>query len=329
MDKLRDNELASRLENLFTRMENREWLHDDDIMTVIHIISSLGSETVLDVISSTGLIDTSLMESDDSDFQLDKEKKFVIVNSNNIESLFTRKKYAEHRNVSSEIIPIDDSRDSEDDLITQLEREMEIDSNYDINNNNNQPTSVQVQEQRQFKLEDKYSVLEHLGFEDKSGDWEDRASILLIPILGPQLSENCISYSDYFERNHWSLLCYYPNKKRYKKGKFFHYDSKKPLNRKRAGEVVSILKQYDVVHPEAEVDLDIWFAPQQPGGWECGYIVIFLMLIILAKNPPRPLSQIDIRTRFKAIGISSSETLLYVIKRLVNEKQIEDKLFIS
>jgi hypothetical protein len=309
MQVLTDNEFKKKLNAMAGRMYGQNWLIDDDINLVSHIISNLGCESVLDVVKDNNLINAQNME-----LQCDTKRiNFVIINSNCIEVLITRTIYGEtgsHR-TKPDLMKADDE---EENLLDFLEKELTEDTKV--------PAAINAENDTEFHPMDKLAALSLLGFSDPKENWLDSTSLVLIPILGPQLSSNCFTMEDFLKRNHWSLLCYHAET-----NTIFHYDSVSSHNTERAKEIIATLQLHAVLPPNIKEKLNIEFSPKQNSCWECGYIVIFLMIIMLSKVPPRPLSRQDVFRRFENVNTNTSSDLMEIVLCLAREKMRIDAIF--
>jgi hypothetical protein len=196
-----------------------------------------------------------------------------------------------------------------------------------------------------------FQILYTLGIGSLGKSWISKTSVLLIPIHGPftsiglrnnmdlvmrmerekereenALGRTYIKKKPYQLRDHWSLLCYYP-----KEGAVYHYDpilrsNGESYNEERVCEVVSLLKSFNIIDPNATEYISGEKRPDfvtlQTKGFECGHYVVYWMLMILAKKPCRPLSNHDIKRRYakfeKVCGDAYSHVMTNIIRECID-----------
>lgn len=134
--------------------------------------------------------------------------------------------------------------------------------------------------------------------------------------------------------NHWSLLCYQRSS-----NTIFYYDSiiskkynmdgslksQRLLNQKAAKEIVLYFKAMKIIPEDCEFCKFAFNDKiRQQSGWECGYVVISLILIIITKTPPRPISDVDLNVRFQNyLNMGTNHNLTKVIIKLIMDLLIK------
>jgi hypothetical protein len=153
----------------------------------------------------------------------------------------------------------------------------------------------------------------------KLGIWNvkkyENANIILFPITGPEtpadIYETVLKGGVDGMGLHWSLLCYFKET-----NKLYHYDTCNNMNHKTAYYTALYLKAFRVVPENCGYEQPT-FVPQQKNGWECGYLLLSLIYIMVIKHPCRPLSKVDVFNRFNSLLNSDKHQILDITKKII------------
>lgn len=127
----------------------------------------------------------------------------------------------------------------------------------------------------------------------------DNAEVIAVVLHGPTTENERVARLKYegecADNYHWSLACWF----RSLGDEIFHYDSSYPLNDKRCGEVLGVLRSLGVLPTSVSSYVVPEFFPLQEYEWECGYKVLIALTIIASSPAPAPVSEADVNTSYR------------------------------